>query len=555
MNWLGKVEIKSSDSVQVFKNKFMRIGQDLGMSTYKSSHLVAILTDLLEERSQGFVTHSISLGINSSESSLLLAFSTDSPTDLYSRVKKLGKVYDWSVDYSFEKQRKKVFLEIRGLIQVEEISASIFEKIRSILAELTTEESLAKDLENSFLQLKEKSKQLNDAKKAAEIASRTKSLFLANMSHEIRTPLGAILGFSNLLKEKKLNEEQRQNYIHIINRNASQLKVIIDDILDLSKIESGKMLVEQSEFSLSNLLIDIKETMGMKSSAGGIEFYVVSDGLIPEFIISDSTRIRQILINLVGNAMKFTESGHVMVKARYFQNFNRVGVLEFDVEDTGIGMNQDAQEKLFEPFTQADSSTTRRFGGTGLGLTLSLKLAQALGGEVKLLESKPHEGTSFRVSLACQVESTSEFLSLGRDSELKTRMDFEPSRENRLKSAKILIVDDSIENLTLAKVYLRRNGATPSTVTSGLQALDFLSKDKVDLVLMDIQMPGLDGYETTRRLREAGLTTPIIALTANAFKEEKDKALQAGCDAYITKPFQEALLVDTIVKLTSAKSI
>ncbi len=351
MNWLGKVEIKSSDSVQVFKNKFMRIGQDLGMSTYKSSHLVAILTDLLEERSQGFVTHSISLGINSSESSLLLAFSTDSPTDLYSRVKKLGKVYDWSVDYSFEKQRKKVFLEIRGLIQVEEISASIFEKIRSILAELTTEESLAKDLENSFLQLKEKSKQLNDAKKAAEIASRTKSLFLANMSHEIRTPLGAILGFSNLLKEKKLNEEQRQNYIHIINRNASQLKVIIDDILDLSKIESGKMLVEQSEFSLSNLLIDIRETMGMKSSAGGIEFYVVSDGLIPEYIISDSTRIRQILINLVGNAMKFTESGHVMVKARYFQNFDRESVLEFDVEDTGIGMDQVAQEKLFEPFT------------------------------------------------------------------------------------------------------------------------------------------------------------------------------------------------------------
>lgn len=369
---------------------------------------------------------------------------------------------------------------------------------------------------------------LAEARTAAERANSAKSQFLANMSHEIRTPLGAIMGFSELIKESGLDREQRDEFVSVIERNSAQLLRIIDDILDLSKVEAGMMLFESIEFSLPELLTDFSSLMGFKARAKGIRFSSRAITPLPQYVVSDPTRLRQILMNVVGNAIKFTDKGHVELRVK-FEN----EILEFEVEDTGRGISEEQSKILFQPFTQADASTTRKYGGTGLGLSLTRSLAEALGGSFELKSSELGRGSIFIARVKAKV-------ALG--SELYSGFGFEPipakSMVNygQLANTKVLLVEDSPDNQALISIYLNRAGASIDIASDGAQGCQMAQASDYDIVLMDVQMPVMDGITAVQKLREAGYKKPIIALTAHAMKEERDRCIKAGFSEFLTKP-------------------
>ena len=376
---------------------------------------------------------------------------------------------------------------------------------------------------------------------AAESASHVKSLFLANMSHEIRTPLGAILGFTDLLNDPELTPAERDKYRSIIERNGRQLTQLIDDILDLSKVEAGHLDIENLEISLSALLADIDSILKFRASEKGLTFELVSEPSAPESICTDPVRLRQILLNIVGNAIKFTEHGGVRIHVSSSGENKRN--VKFVVEDTGLGISKENQEKLFEWFTQADSSTTRKFGGTGLGLALSRRLARALGGDIEL-ESSDKVGSRFVITITNRNET-------GECSQI------EPAKKNKhahlkdvLKGLKILLVEDSADNRMLVESVLGRQGIKVSTAENGREGVEKAMNGDFDLILMDIQMPVLDGIQATTELRARGFAKPIVALTAHAMKEEREKTLGVGCDAHLTKPLVVSKLLNVIAEFT-----
>lgn len=372
---------------------------------------------------------------------------------------------------------------------------------------------------------------IKEAKDLAEIASQTKSAFLANMSHEIRTPLGAILGFTELLKNTQLTPEAR-NYMDVIERNGHALTTIIDDILDLSKVESGKMTIEQLPFYLCELVSDVVLLFQEKAKSKDIKlsFSVNYKGHIK--IISDPVRVRQILVNLIGNAVKFTDHGKVHVDVNLEQRPNsNWGKMIIKVQDTGTGLNQEQRSRLFQPFVQADESTTRKFGGTGLGLALSRKLARALGGDVDIEDQSDMNGATFRFELNTEFFDTQQETGRVKASEDKASINVQ-----RLTDIKVLIVDDSPDNRMLMDYLLKREGAQVTDAASGPQAVEKATTQKFDIILMDIQMPGMDGYTALNEIRKQGCNTPIIALTAHAMVEERNRTKEAGFCDHVTKP-------------------
>ncbi|UOF01889.1 PAS domain S-box protein [Bdellovibrio reynosensis] len=394
---------------------------------------------------------------------------------------------------------------------------------------------------------KETEQELALAKAKAEAANEAKSAFLANMSHEIRTPLGAMIGFAQLLIEDPASPSQQTNHLLTIKRNGEQLFNIINEILDISKVEANKLEIEKQNFSLQETLDDVGALLGFKAQEKGLSFSIQPVSDLPKNIFSDYTRFRQILINIIGNAIKFTEKGSVDVAVQLFLNDKKgeSSFLEVIVKDTGPGISNEKRQNLFQPFTQADASMSRKFGGTGLGLYLSRQLARALGGDVILKESSPGKGSTFVVRIDIgEVDK----LSLGGPRIVSHFASTRTPRTSygRVDGAKVVTVDDSSDNLELVYRFLTMAGATVTCFDSAEKAIDYLEGTEVDVVFMDLQMPILNGYEAVEILRKKGYRRPILALTAHAMKGERERCIKAGFSDYLVKPISRSDLIKMV---------
>ena len=481
------------------------------------------------------------LGINGSKK-LMDSFEIETGSDKGTTIT-LGK----NLDRRLKIVKKEELGEIA--VQVNAAAAdSAFEEIQNQNRDLL--EAL-EDARVARHELTAMNSKLKIAYEHADSANQAKSRFLSNMSHEIRTPLGVILGFADLASDPISTSSDRKSYLDTVKRNAQNLSNLIGEILDLAKVEAGKINLEKIDFSLPALMTDLVEALGLHARSKGIVLSLKFEGAFPEMISSDPTRVRQVLMNLVNNALKFTEVGsiEVIASARPCQiTANHIAV-EVSVKDSGIGIPPKNQLHLFEPFMQADSSTTRRFGGTGLGLTLSKHLAEALGGSLFLLASQENRGStfcfSFRVATIEQTEYKTHF-----NEKLK---DLSPSAVSQysgeLNQMKVLLVEDSPDNQFLFVRYLSKAGALVEVASDGLEGVEKARLGNFDAILMDIQMPNLDGYGAAKKLQELGIKTPIIALTAHALKEERDRALISGFCGYVIKPVNPRQLVETVAEV------
>lgn len=436
--------------------------------------------------------------------------------------------YEAKVNQTFSKHR---IIGLCSYCMSRSLSSDVFDVVRNHdfallrqdgnweLLETASTKKAKDHLEKLNLDLREN---LKLAKQAAESASELKTAFLANVSHEIRTPLNSILGFSQLINDEKISAELRVEFTGRIQRNGEALTRLIDDILDLSRIEADKLNLEMAEFSLRDLLNDI---VGLHTpDAGSVSIHTECAANVPDAIVSDPARVRQILINLVRNAVKFTPAGEIRIKTTYDSSAR---MLQVTVVDSGIGISPAQQQELFQPFFQGDSSLTRKYGGTGLGLYLSRRLAQALGGDIHLQSSAPGQGSTFVAFISCQT----------LDHQPRT-LRLNKSVGNRLRGLRLLLVDDTIDNQVLIQQYLKSSGADLVCASDGQEGVRRALESNFDLVLMDIQMPQMNGYAALKSLREQHYGKPIIALTAHAMLEERNRALAAGFDAHIAKPIE-----------------
>jgi PAS domain S-box-containing protein len=379
---------------------------------------------------------------------------------------------------------------------------------------------------------------LRAARERAERASRMKSHFLANMSHEIRTPLGAILGFTELLGDSGLDEEERLEFLGVIARNGRSLSRIVDDVLDLSKVEAGLLSLEKTPFCPRTLVSDIATLFSEKARRKGIKLESETAENLPESVVSDPSRIRQIVSNLVSNAVKFTQTGSV--KLRVTSSDKDVC---FIVQDTGIGIGPQHLNNLFQPFVQGDESLSRKHGGTGLGLYLSRKLAEALGGTLEISHTEENSGTTITLTLPIQLGSVQAANEWKHDNHgfcgLKTG----------LKDVSVLVVDDAADNRLLIERMLSKSGAKVSFAVDGLDGIDRAIQGKFDVILMDLQMPDVDGFEATEKIRAKGIKTPIVALTAHAVDEIRDRCERAGFNGFLTKPVDSKSLLTITLDL------
>ncbi|MNK12043.1 Aerobic respiration control sensor protein ArcB [compost metagenome] len=382
--------------------------------------------------------------------------------------------------------------------------------------------------------------ELERALSEAESASRLKSSFLANMSHEIRTPLGAILGFTELLEDPNLSAQDRAHYLEVVQRNGYTLSHLINDILDLSKVESNHLDIETLRVSLRSIVEEVISLLEVRAREQKIYLNVEYIDSPPDAILTDPVRVKQVLMNLVGNALKFTNEGGVTLTV----TANR-DKLRFAIQDTGIGIDDSQKDKLFKPFTQADSSTTRIFGGTGLGLALSIRLAELLGGGIELVRSVPGQGSLFCFTI--------KLVSLQPLPEPAVRSSSEPAIQH-LKGLRLLICEDSTDNQKLVQLMLQKEGAEMTMASNGQEGYEKAVTQDFDLILMDIQMPVMDGYEATQKLRGGGYKKPIVALTAHAMSDEHLRCLEAGCNDYLTKPIDRKKLIESILKYTGREA-
>jgi len=395
---------------------------------------------------------------------------------------------------------------------------------------------------------------LKRANQEAEQANRAKSEFLANMSHELRTPMTAILGFADVLADSVQQPEQR-DAVNTIKRNGAHLLELVNDILDLSKIEAGKFQMERIRAGTLSIIADVASLMRVRAAAKGLPLDVEYRGPIPETIQTDPTRLRQILINLIGNAIKFTEVGRVrlVVQADLVARAPR---LRIDVVDTGLGMTAEQVARLFQPFTQADASTTRRFGGTGLGLSISKRFAEMLDGDLRV-ESSLRSGSTFTLEIA--VGDLAGVRLLTGPFEADSSHAHDTREQDVTISGRVLMAEDGPDNQRLISFVLRRAGAEVTVVDNGQAAVDLALAAQAEgrpfaCILMDMQMPVMDGYEATRHLRAAGYAGPIIALTAHAMSGDEQKCLAAGCTDYTAKPIQRYNLLAMVARYCADSS-
>ncbi|MBN2445728.1 MAG: response regulator [Phycisphaerae bacterium] len=393
-------------------------------------------------------------------------------------------------------------------------------------------------------------RELARAKEAAENATRAKSEFLANMSHEIRTPLTAIIGFAEALLATDMSAAERFDAARTVHRNGRYLLQIINDILDLSKIEAGRMEMAYCDCPPCEVVAEIASLMQVRAESKGLQLKCDYAGPIPATIRSDPVRLRQILLNLVGNAIKFTEVGCVQLHASLHSE-DSGHMLYFDVLDTGPGMTPSQTERLFKPFSQVDTSASRKYGGTGLGLALSRRMAQALGGDVELIESSPGRGSRFRARVATGSLDGVQLLDDPAGATIvRPEAVGDPGVSNTAVNLKcrVLLAEDGPDNRRLLKHILSKCGADVTLAENGQEAVQATNAAReagtpFDVILMDMQMPLVDGYEATRQLREQGFDLPIIALTANAMDGDRSRCIAAGCSDYVSKPIDRKALV------------
>ena len=414
--------------------------------------------------------------------------------------------------------------------------------------------------------LEQKKIELQAAMRTAEEASAAKSSFLANMSHEIRTPMNAILGFADVLRRGLVgSDHERQQHLDTIHSSGQHLLRLINDILDLSKVESGRFEVERTECSIHEVVAGVVSVLDVKAREKGLRLEYVSESPVPDLSLCDPTRLRQIVTNIVGNALKFTETGGVTIASRFDGTATDPSVggrLHLTVTDTGIGMRPEVCEHIFDAFVQADSSTTRKFGGTGLGLAISRRFAEAMGGTV-YATSELGEGSTFHISLELPPVDSADPVRLLTVAEFEAEADRRAADQDAAgwssQSGRVLVVDDGVDNRRLISLVLGKVGITVDEAGDGREGLEAIaaaaaSGTPYDLVLMDMQMPVLDGYTATAHLRSNGFDAPIVALTGNAMKGDEQKCLDAGCTAFLSKPVDLDDLLQTVSRLIAERS-
>ena len=411
-----------------------------------------------------------------------------------------------------------------------------------ILKPFSEEELLARV--HLHLSLARTQEELVKAKVKAEEAAKAKAMFLANMSHEIRTPLNGIVGMIDILKQTELDKQQ-DDYLDIIDISSETLLMIINDILDFSKIEAGQISFEKIKFDIKNEIDEVRKLLSYKTKQKNLNFAVEIADNVPVKLLGDPLRLKQILINLSNNAIKFTEKGFVNIKVSLDKDFGYQYRLRFEVADSGIGISTENQKKLFESFSQADSSTTRKFGGTGLGLAISKRLANLMNGEIGVVSE---EG----------IGSTFWFTSVLEDGHVindKDDLDQLPlTHDKSTKKLNVLLAEDNIINQKVAILNIKKLGHEVELAHNGVVAVDIFAKNNFDLILMDIQMPGMDGLEATKAIRKIERDRkeenpiPIIAITANMYTDDIKRFLESGMNAHLGKPFKPDDLEDIIRK-------
>lgn len=430
------------------------------------------------------------------------------------------------------------------------------ERIIAIDSDITHRKQMEEDLlkankiaEHSLMKGNKALNELIKAKKDLETSMKVKEQFLANMSHEIRTPMNAIVGFTNLLLKTDMGAEQKQ-YVDAIKTSGENLLIIINDILDFSKMQSGKFSFEAIELSLSQIISTLTDLMLPKSVEKNIKLSTKIDKRVPNKLIGDPTRLSQILLNLVGNAIKFTEKGEVRIEANFLSETNSTIELEFSVIDTGIGISEDKLSTIFMGFTQASNETTRKYGGTGLGLTIVKQLVELQGGSISV-KSEIGGGSAFSFSL--------QFKKASQSTVEKTGLSKSDSKTISVEGLNILLVEDNLLNQVLAKKVLNDWKWNVEIAENGLVAVEKVKQTDFDVILMDIQLPEMDGYEATRSIRKMDnalkSNVPIIAMTAHAMSGEAEKCMQAGMNEYISKPFDAKILYHKIISVLKKNSV